>query len=653
MFSISKKFIPAAILLQIVIFLFSFESEDTIIPPSTHAKKIYTTAFNQFIQSTEKLENTFAQYQQNKIDSNELRNEFIMCRKAYKQVEFFLAYFDPEAVKANINGAPLPSLEPNAPGVNVLAPSGLQILDELLFEATSDWDAPKITSLMHDLKADAHNLYLVQKASNIYDRHVFEALRSGLLRIFTLGVTGFDTPSSGVAIDEAKTGFESMFNTYKFYAPHIRKQNEKLADNITNHFETAIEWLTNNNDFDSFDRLTFLKTYINPIYNDLLDAQLALGVETIYETTSLKIPINYNSGNLFDEDFLNPYFYVKLSKKEDNDKVRELGKTLFFDPVLSGNGKRACASCHDPQKGFADGVAKSMAFDFQGDVGRNAPTVINAAYATKFFHDMRSENLDAQIEQVVLNPKEFHTNYIDITKKLKQSEEYVQLFKEAFPGYEQDGYIFKSTVSFALASYIISLKSFNSPFDQYVRGETAQIADDVKRGFNLFMGKAACGTCHFAPVFNGNVPPNYQDSESEVLGVTKDDDLEHAELDQDLGRIANKKPQDEAEFMRHAFKTPTVRNIELTAPYMHNGAYKTLEKVMDFYNKGGGAGLGLNVHNQTLPFDSLALNQQEVNDIIAFMKSLTDTAGITSIPETLPQFKNQPLWNTRQIGGEY
>jgi cytochrome c peroxidase len=157
-----------------------------------------------------------------------------------------------------------------------------------------------------------------------------------------------------------------------------------------------------------------------------------------------------------------------------------------------------------------------------------------------------------------------------------------------------------------------------------MRGQTTVLDVSVKRGFNLFMGKAQCGSCHFAPTFFGNAPPFYGISEAEILGVTKQFDTIHPVLDDDIGRFKNM----EIDEFKHAIKTSTVRNAALTAPYMHNGGFKTLDEVIEFYNRGGGAGLGLNVPNQTLSSDKLHLTKQDKQDIISFIKSLTDTSGI-------------------------
>ena len=140
-------------------------------------------------------------------------------------------------------------------------------------------------------------------------------------------------------------------------------------------------------------------------------------------------------------------------------------------------------------------------------------------------------------------------------------------------------------------------------------------------GFNLFMGKAQCGTCHFPPFFNSLLPPFYDISEVEVLGTTETDDLELPVLDSDAGRY----DLYHIRYYRGAFKTPTVRNVARTAPYMHHGTFDSLATVMDFYNRGGGKGLGLDVQDQTLPSKPLDLSIREIDSIILFLESLTDS----------------------------
>ena len=168
----------------------------------------------------------------------------------------------------------------------------------------------------------------------------------------------------------------------------------------------------------------------------------------------------------------------------------------------------------------------------------------------------------------------------------------------------------------AIGSYIRSLVFLNSRFDEYMRGSNSAMNRDEINGFNLFMGKAKCATCHFMPMFSGVFPPRFIKMEMEVIGVPGK--RGENKIDPDEGRYGIVK----VESQRHAFKIPTVRNASLTAPYMHNGVFSTLDQVVDFYNKGGGAGLGIHLANQTLPTDTLGLTVKETNEIIAFIKTL-------------------------------
>ncbi len=573
-------------------------------------------------------------------------NKYNQLRVAFKSIEFIWEYTDPIYVKDYINGAPLPKLDKSAPGILVLQPRGLQVLDELLFE--EDWNIENISE-QAKLLYQAINDY--NFPAKINDRIVFEALRVELIRSFNLGVTGFDVPASERSISDAIVIFKQLDKTIECYKSRIENVDPNLYKNIAFKFNLGLKQLNSNFSFDNFDRLNFLKEVINPLFSDLLTAQHLLGIETIYEaTTGTKFALNFEATNLFSNHILNADYYVNLPQNLSSSKLDNLGKLLFYDPILSASNERSCASCHNPQKGFADGEPKSLAFGMKGRIDRNSPTLINSVYSERYFHDLRADALEDQMEHVVVSEKEFNTNIFEVVSKLNQSEEYLNLFKEIYQN--ESVPINKHTIAFAITSYVKSLSGYNSFFDKYVRGESNELSASAKRGFNLFMGKAACGTCHFAPNFNGTVPPLYNESESEVLGVPENPYNKILVIDNDEGRIAAKLKEG-APFYRYSFKTPTIRNVALTAPYMHNGSYKTLQDVMDFYNKGGGSGIGINVPYQTLPADPLNLNKQEMKDIISFMESLTDTSGLTSVPLSLPKFDNRNEWNQRKIGGVY
>ena len=640
-----RKYPVHAVLLSIAIVfaLFSF----------TQSIKSDKEVFDTYKSNFEKLKIEASQFSShvNSIkptadNKKSIVNKYNQLRDAFKAIAFIWEYTDPIYVKDYINGAPLPKLDKSAPGILIIQPRGLQVIDELLFE--EDWNIENISE-QATLLYHAINDY--NFPAKINDRIVFEALRVELIRSFNLGLTGFDVPASERSMVDAIVIFKQLNKTIECYKSRIENVDPNLYKNIAFKFNLGLKQLNSNISFDGFDRLNFLKEVVNPLFSDLLTAQHLLGIETIYEaTTGTKFALNFEATNLFSNHILNADYYVNLPQNLSSSKLANLGKLLFFDPILSASNERSCASCHNPLKGFTDGESKSLAFGMKGRIDRNSPTLINSVYSERYFHDLRADALEDQMEHVVVSEKEFNTNIIEVISKLDQSNEYLTLFKDIYQN--ETSPINKHTIAFAITSYVKSLSGYNSLFDKYVRGESNELSTSAKRGFNLFMGKAACGTCHFAPNFNGTVPPLYNESESEVLGVPENPYSKTLVIDNDEGRIAAKLKEG-APFYRYSFKTPTLRNVALTAPFMHNGAYKSLQDVMDFYNKGGGSGIGINVPYQTLPADPLNLNKQEMKDIISFMESLTDTSGLTSVPMSLPTFDNRNEWNYRKIGGVY
>lgn len=586
-----------------------------------------------------------------RADTAEIRYRYKVLRAAFKQWEYIGEYCDPSMVKDHLNGAPLPKIERNSFGLNVQQPKGMQAMDELVSEDSLLQNLPVVAEMIDDM-LDA--LASARRTNTVvYDRTVLEAAKMELVRLFTLGLTGFDVPASGNSIEDAIIVVETIQSDLRLYQPLFEQTNPKAAKNLYTALEGFRTYLESHRDFDNLDRLAILKRFVNPLFHELRTLHLASGIETIYETTSYLPPYNYSARNIFDPDFLDPFRYIGLPREMYTPGLVSLGRTLFFDPVLSGNIKRSCASCHSPEKAFTDGNAKSLAMGMDGTtVSRNAPTLINCVFSERYFHDMRADALEDQIEHVIVSKQEFNTRIFDVTSRLSESEEYQKLFRALFPDIPGQA-ISNQNIAFAISAYVTSLSAFNAPFDQYVRGgSNATLSPAARRGFNLFMGKAACGTCHYAPLFNGTVPPRYEESESEVLGVPENPYAGNLVIDPDKGRALGRLKEN-APFYEYSFKTPTLRNIALTAPYMHNGAYRTLDDVMNFYNNGGGTGIGIHNAIQTLPGDSLHLTKKEIADIIAFMTSLTDTSGLTSKPVRLPGFSGHPEWNRRRIGGEY
>lgn len=606
---------------------FSKSSSQSKYNPTKQVKVLFHQNLDQYLSTVKHLNHTLNQTN----ERLKIQQAVTACRNAFKAINFFVDYFDAENTKYYLNGAPLPKLENHVPEVNVLNPEGLQVLDELVF-LEEELDLAKIQFLSKKLLMQSQKTLNYQKAFSIQHRQVFEALRQEIIRIFTLYLTGFDTPGSANGIHESAVSLSSCFKTLSPYKNMILQKKPQHWIDLSNLYGDAIAHLKKNNDFNTFKHLYFYKTFLQPIYQKLYEVQVQLGIETIDEVSNIAQPINYKTTQLFKTDFFNVGYYAQINQQQQSKERANLGKFLFYDHRLSLSGNMSCATCHKPEMAFTDGQAINTINSAHGSgtIRRNVPTVLNSVLADRFFYDLRAEKLSQQIEHVVVNNAEFHTNFLQISKRLKQVPAYIKLFNQAYPKNK----INQHSITDALSNYLIGLSSFNSSFDKYIRGEQNEIDEAVKTGFNLFMGKAACATCHFLPGFGGLVPPFYMESESEVLGVPIAPN--QAKLDPDEGRFINGIIKEKAVHFRHSFKTPSVRNVGLTAPYMHNGAYETLDEVVDFYNHGGGNGIGLNLPNQTLPEDSLKLTIVEKKQLIQFMEALTDTSKLTQKPRVLP-----------------
>lgn len=564
-----------------------------------------------FKNHLENLKSDVYLFKEDKITVEKLQLSLKNTRNSYKEIEFYIAYHYPEFSKTHLNAAPLFRIEAAGTTAYTLPPEGLQVLDELIFSDEASEQKDKIIDITDFLYNNYNNFYLsttkngLSKGSN-----KTLALRIELIRIYTLGLTGFDTPGSLNISEEASFAFQGM-QKYITTDPYFKNFNTSKAEKLIT--ESTL-YLSQNTDFETFDRIEFYKKYLQPLYEEL--GKWDGNPDDLKEFSGW----NVSNKNFFSSDFLDPYFYTILKGSEDSEELRKLGKEIFFDQNLSDNGKMSCATCHLPEKGFADGKTKSLSNVAEKTVLRNSPSLYNAVFAKRFFYDMRAFYLEQQAEHVIYNDQEFNTSYESIIKKLKTKPEYKKVFRKTF----KNGNIDKQNFSKALSSYVASLYSFDSDFDRFMRNEK-EISDDAKKGFNLFMGKANCATCHFAPHFSGLVPPFFNENESEVLGVTKKPiKLSPLEIDSDQGRIKSNVKKENSWIYENSFKTMTVRNIALTKPYFHNGAFNTLEEVLDFYNEGGAEGLGLKINNQTLPADKLNLTESEIKQIIAFLNSLTD-----------------------------
>lgn len=286
----------------------------------------------------------------------------------------------------------------------------------------------------------------------------------------------------------------------------------------------------------------------------------------------------------------------------------DLGRELFFEPKLSGSGQFACASCHNPELGWTDGTSLSFGHDRQ-NAKRNAPTIQNAAFRKHFFWDGRANTLEDQVLIPLTADNEMHGDPATAIDRLGKTKTYPKLFKAAFG----DETITIERMQQAIACFERQQVGGRSDFDRFLRGRSTALSDEAVRGLHLFRTKAGCLNCH-----NG---PNFTDNEFHNVGLSY-----YGRKLQDLGRYEiTKKPEDVG-----AFLTPSLRNLERTAPYMHNGLFD-LDGVLNLYNAGMPTLRRLEKFKDDPLFPTkshllkpLRLNAQEIADLKAFLLSLTE-----------------------------
>lgn len=544
------------------------------------------------------------------VDS--LQAKFRRTRLAYKSVELYIEYYFANYYTLL-----------NPPAIRMAEdhqdPQGMQVIEEQVYGDLQPEDYRKLLGNLYKLNGAINSLVGFERHFTVTE-YIPDALLEELYRIIALGITGFDSPVSLQSIPENTVAIRSVREAMEVMGadwPISDRAGYERCLVLLRQAEIYCETYT---DFDRFDRMELTRRYLNPVCDWLGRFKMEQG---IFDKVKINVIPQYPAVskyyNMFDYRFVSPRFFAADSTLPTTEMIA-IGQKLFGDPILAGNGQRSCATCHDPSKGFTDGLPRSLTLDNQQTVTRNAPTLWNASLQRDLFFDHRQKFLENLVDEVLANKMEMNSSAQQVADKINAAGTYKELSQKAFG----DVLMTPRRVNKAIASYVRSLISLNSRFDQYMRGHDGAMTREEILGYNIFMGKGKCGTCHFAPLFNGSKPPLFHMIESEVIGVPGNADSLHPVADGDVGRIAITGNT----VHEHSFKTPTVRNIAITGPYMHNGVYQSLEEVVDFYNKGGGAGLGVEVGRQTLPFDHLSLNTEEKKALIAFMRTLTDTSGL-------------------------
>jgi cytochrome c peroxidase len=319
-----------------------------------------------------------------------------------------------------------------------------------------------------------------------------------------------------------------------------------------------------------------------------------------------------------------------MANPQSPDKV-ELGKKLFFDRRLSGDGTMSCATCHMPEQGFSDAQAISLSYPTTKN-WRNTPTLINVAFSKSLFHDGRSGTLEEQALFPIMSAFEMNQNLDFLEEEIRSVPEYVEAFAKVF-GTED---VTRERIAMAIAAFERSLVSRNSPLDKYLNGDKTALSELAKKGLELFRGKGRCIQCHHGvnlmddQFYALHVPENPDFQKDPRVAATRrfvakvNDYKDFKTLEEDPGRYLISKNKEDW----RAFKTPTLRDIARTAPYMHNGTFETLDEVIDFFDRGGGEG------NRVLK--PLGLTEEEKGHLKAFLTEALAGEEITIIHPKLP-----------------
>ena len=282
------------------------------------------------------------------------------------------------------------------------------------------------------------------------------------------------------------------------------------------------------------------------------------------------------------------------------DKVA-LGKALYFDPRLSGNENMTCATCHNPSFGWEVPVKTAVGAQ-NTRLGRQAPTVLNIAWVHPLFWDGRAATAEEQAKGPIQAPAEMNLPLDQAVARLKAIPAYSKWFERVFPGEGVTG----GGIAKAIATFERTVVASYSPFDRWIDGDETAIGEDAKRGFDLFVSKARCSTCHSGW--------NFTDNDFHDIGTTSTD----------IGRAAIASGDTKAEF---AFKTPSLRDIAQRAPYMHDGSLATLEDVVQHY-----VGGGIDRPSRSGKMGPIALSESEAANLVAFLRSLTGTKQVVTLP---------------------
>lgn len=280
----------------------------------------------------------------------------------------------------------------------------------------------------------------------------------------------------------------------------------------------------------------------------------------------------------------------------------ELGRVLFFDPILSGSGTRSCASCHNPGLSWGDGLPRAIG-ENQKPLPQRSPTLLDIAWIPVLGWDGKYPDLESVAFGPITAPNNMNRKEADLIAALRAIPAYRAAFAKAFP----DGAVSRPHIEQALATFERTIVSGDTPFDRWIAGDETAISESAERGFGLFTGKAQCAQCHSGW--------NFTDGAFYDIGEAAADDIGR-------GRIFANSPK-----LQHAFKVPSLRDVTRRAPYMHDGSVATLAEVIDLYDRGG-----IDRPSRSELIKPLHLTPQDKKDLLAFLATLTAPPAAVAVP---------------------
>lgn len=633
-----------AIWLVLSLIFFSFQDESV----NTSYEQLYTSGIIDFQKQQEDLVDIIKKSDPlTEAGKSQIKAQLNKTRLSMKKIDIWLRYLEPLTYK-KING-PLPVEWETEVFEKFEKPyrregAGLTLAGMYLDENPVSKDSllhliESSLSAIDVFKQDSITLHLKQSD------HFFLANRLFILNLATIYTTGFECPDPQQTIIELNEMMKEVWQCYKNF--NLSFSEKPISKKYLDQYQLAIQFISaQSTDFTKFDHFTFTRDFVNPLF--ALNQEMIKDYK-IQTHSYVDYSLNNNCNSIFSKRLYSGQnakgVFLRVYETEALSELEKVGKTLFYDPILSGNNERSCASCHKPNEYFTEnGKATSLQFDKRNALPRNSPSLLNSNFNHLIMLDGNHVALQDQAKAVMTNSRELNSNEKTLLEKVLSCKEYKNTFNKLIKHTPQEKEVNIKHISSALTFYYSKFSQFYSLFDKAMNKE-AELDDNIKKGYNVFMGKAACGTCHFAPHFNGVKPP-YVGSEFEVLGTPSD--TLYSSLSSDKGRYM----VNPAFETLHAFRTGTLKNIEKTAPYMHNGVFSNLEQVIEFYDNGGGVGHGLKLENQTLSSDSLHLSKDEKKYLIDFLRSLNEDVKFEPVPLTLPKSSMKEL-NSRKVNGTY